>query len=445
MKKFIIIFLIYISSVNQGLFAQEPPPSEYNDIETDSYSDEFDFGSSKVNDKKTFSLPIQGKFKYEAARQVNGDNRWIKNGPSLYLIYDNTKTFGQLYFEGNTGYNRAYRLENDSDKTINDNEFYYSIREAYYKIPIGNFTFSIGNVINSWTVADILSVSDKMVIYDQSENFFADVEDITSGQNTVRIDFFSEYIKFCLIYVPYPLYDKIEDGDHPYSITPGIELEGPDNRKMEYAGYINLMFEKFQIKLIKGYVNNRLPVIGTKIDGTNIKLQKEYNTYFFTGYILEYAYAPFLLKNEVVYNNNIALQKTEKNISSGQIESDRIDIMTGIDINIGNWGTIINEHSMQILTKKNDKLATNRNIYNCAISWSNSYFSDTLDLIASLILLESIENRITRISMEYALLDNLSFKCQYTNILINKKEQTYNNIEDYDRIDLSMKYGFSLN
>jgi hypothetical protein len=229
MKLALASFMVFASVLSAQEFEFEPP------AETKPAADEFDFEepAPQKSDSK-FTLPVRGKAVMELGRQI--DNRFVFLGPFTALTLDHQASWGQIYGEGWARYNAAYRIENDSSYTRNGYEFEALMSELYYRKSFENVSVSVGKIITVWGKADILPVSDVISARDATKAFFAQPQEARIGQNTIRVDWFLPKQEIQLIFIPYPVFTRYTDRDHPYSLIPGVEIHRASDIGREVEG-----------------------------------------------------------------------------------------------------------------------------------------------------------------------------------------------------------------
>ncbi|MDH5720876.1 MAG: hypothetical protein OEZ13_09735 [Spirochaetia bacterium] len=440
---FIVLFILYLPAV---VLAQD-----------ENSKDDFDFGGetkssvggnsskkeNKEEEKSSFSL--RGSFALETAVQTQ-EFRFIRLGPSFHLILDYPNSFASLYAEATGRINSAYYIEKDSKRVKKNYTFEVIGRELYLQKNMGMFTLTLGNKMVVWSQADILPVVDLISVADMTEALFANPEEARLGQNIIELDFFAKRFEANLVFVPYPLFNRMVDQDHPYSYTVGVKVENaPLKRKPEAAIRLRYIGDAFSISALAGYVHNRNPIYEATDSVTT--LDSVYKPSPFAAFESSYAFDPFLLKFESRYSFDKAFQKTgcltadclPSPLPDGYFKEDEAAMTAGLDYNAGDSvGFFILESSF-ILPESDFKGSP---VIMTAAGWTGSFYRDTIKTALFMIFFESIENLIARAQIEYSISDNFSFITQYTGIVIQKKKEQYGFFDKLDRADLLLRYYF---
>ena len=406
----------------------------------------FEFSNSREDQAQVAGIPVRGRFSLESARQLKGPGRWIRLGPSLDLIYDQTTRTGQFYFEGTGRYNLSYRIEGDSEKTRDTYEFEFLPRELYWKKSVGCFTFSAGKIIDDPSVMDLVQVVDKVSVINRAEAFFAEPEEVKQGQNLVKVNYYSPGLfEAGVLLIPYPLFDRMTDLGHPYALVQDQQINSTRHRyDPEWQLQVSQRFQKSAVFSYIGRFNNRSPILESRSVSGAARLYKTYAPYWSAGTALSLAAEPFLLKSEIVYNWEKPLQRNANGRTAGFARHDQLEIAAGMEVNLGNRGMLTMEWTAASPLKRDENLAFDRTAWTGAVSWSNSYMSDKIDLTLTTLFIESFKNTINRIQVTYAFTDFLSMDINLTFAGIRRKTDDYGFMKNYDRVDLSLNYDFSL-
>ena len=115
------------------------------------------------------------------------------------------------------------------------------------------------------------------------------------------------------------------------------------------------------------------------IPGPNrIELQTVYADYLSVGSLFTTSHAPFLFKTEVVYNLDRPLQARQRDIPTGAIRHNEVEVAIGTDINLGNYGNVTLECLARVTSENDERLAINRTAVFSAVAWSNNFRNDKL-------------------------------------------------------------------
>ncbi len=406
-----------------------------------SWAQDFDFGESS-DPVTTADSPVGGLVRFAGRRRVDGRQRWVDLGPSASLRFDESGRAGQLFGEGSIRVNGAYRLEGDPNAVVRRYEVEPQLRELYWRLPLGPTTWTVGDVVTSWGVADLLTVADRLNVTDHSRALFEDPVDTFSGQNTVRGDLYLGDQSFSLAVVPWPLFDRVMDGDHPASQTPGTRLRFDRDDldwTPEIAGRWALDSGPFSVGLMGGYVRNRAPVVTALLDPSGLRLTRTHEHYAYGGLTATAAAAPVLLKAEVFYDHDRPVQAAPEWMLEAPPSVRQVSTVVGADLNLGRGGMVSVEGLGQLPMEPDDRLAEPDNRWQLAVAYSVPLYNDRLDLRAVGMWIEPSRGIVGRLDLGYDVTESWRVAARYTVFSFEDDEIP---LDDDDRADLAIEYGF---
>jgi hypothetical protein len=447
MKLALASFMVFASVLSAQEFEFEPP------AETKPAADEFDFEepAPQKSDSK-FTLPVRGKAVMELGRQI--DNRFVFLGPFTALTLDHQASWGQIYGEGWARYNAAYRIENDSSYTRNGYEFEALMSELYYRKSFENVSVSVGKIITVWGKADILPVSDVISARDATKAFFAQPQEARIGQNTIRVDWFLPKQEIQLIFIPYPVFTRYTDRDHPYSLIPGVEIHRASayGREVEGGAQYTAYFGGGAVSLFAGRFYNRDPLF--RINPENFRFEAQHSPYNTTGFSANFPFAGLLLKAEGAYQfgrlNQTVVQLP--NPETGELVSMPADVKKadvvggtlGLDYNTTAYGSVILEYSVSAPTQRDPTLVRDTAMHSYALGWSKNFLRDTLSFNSFAFTFLKYSNLLIRFNLTYKVTDAIGAYVQYTGVVIASGDPDLRIFDKYDRVDLQLSYAFDL-
>lgn len=408
--------------------------------------DAFLFEESSADEQNAMLMqdnPLTGTLKAKWARQLGGSDRWVDVGSSIELRYEKSGKFGHFFAEGQVDFNLAFRMEKDSNTVQNDREIDLQLRELYWSRSFGASTLTLGNLITAWSVGDLITLSDRLSVSNLSRTFFANPEDIISGQNSIKVDIFKMHRRFSAVFVPYPLFDKIDDGSHPYSITPGASVEKPSaHRKPEMLFRLSFDQDRSAFSLLAGWVNNREPLLSADRHNSGVvPFDRIHKPYFFTGILGTQVYDPILLKAELIAERKRPRQTACDGKPNGYLRGDNISLLVGLDYNAGDYGTFTIESAGECIEDNAKQLGDTTN-WRAALGWSRALLNDRLKIDTAAIALNSPDNLVMRLNISYDLTNNLTLSAKLNGIFIGDPDMQYDRIENYDRMDCVLAYHF---
>lgn len=448
------LFLFQISVPN-GLQAQDKD-FDFSFDQNQGNTDKNRGKEEKTEGSVLTSFPLRGTLSLDFARQI-GDPRWVRLGPFLNLIYNQTGYLGQLYGEVSGRYNGSYRLEEDSQDTIHKYEWEAILRELYWKRNFGPITISAGKIITVWGKADIVPLVDVVSAMDMTESFFAKPEEARLGQNSIKLEYFGSKQELSFLFNPWPVANRITELDHPYALLPGQNIEKRSTEfDYELGGRYNRSFAGGSLALMAAWIQNRTPLFNFAADDSgNLSFKQQFSNYAFLGTSFNIAFDPVLLKVEAAYSFDKPYQQilfvpdctnegtcVEVELPNGFAKEDEVAFMLGFDLNMGSWGMLIVEGNLSRRLDVGENAAYSQNIFLSGLAWSNTFLRDDLTVSTFAYFIESWKNLVGRVQLEYKWNDYLSSMIQYTAVIIEYNREDYGYYADLDRFDISMSWHF---
>ncbi|MBT6492374.1 MAG: hypothetical protein HOK97_21570, partial [Deltaproteobacteria bacterium] len=246
--------------------------------------------------------------------------------------------------------------------------------------------------------------------------------------------------------------NRVVDGNHPYSLTGGLEFEqkyvwDPS----EIAGRWSLQTPGGSVAVMGGqvYDGNPVPEITFLNDMPVPTGEVGYIKYPFVGLALTQTMGSLLLKSEVSWSwDAMAMGLDEVSL----LPRDMLKALVGLDYNHESFGTFMVE-SVLVFMPQDDSIAfegqsgreSELQIQN-AVMWSNQFFDDSLSIMVMGILLDGLDNRVLRASLDYKLLDDLIISGQGTVIDFEAANvmSPGAQITGWDRVDVNLKWAWDL-
>lgn len=420
-------------------FSFDEAPAQGQSPTVDEITDEFigaDFSFDETTvsaDDSKNAIPLRGKISFDLGYQFGTPARWQTIGPSAQLIFDWSGDAGQLYSEFTGRYNHAYRLESDPQAIEDKYRINNSLRELYWKRAFGDYSVTVGRAIIAWGKADLLPVIDVVSPSDSSNLLFAKAEELRLGQDLIKLDWYHGDSELNLLYTPRARYNQNTDFGHPYSmLRPGVS-DNIEDYESEWGLRWNTIDDKLEYGLIAGDFSLRDPlVVGTEL--TYVKSRM-------VGANLTYSRAPFLWKGEFLYIKDSPYQRPDL---SGYEQIDTLKGTVGFDYVSTRYGNWIVEYSGALTGKKPPSPLLGGSTGVVGIGWSDQYLRDDLTISTTVILVGGTGNRLLRVGGSYRLDDDWTVSSLLTIINADSSEPLYQMMSGFDRLDLSMEYGFDL-
>jgi len=292
-------------------------------------------------------------------------------------------------------------------------------------------------------VLDLISVAD------MTESMFANPEGARLGQNIIEADIFLGNNEINLVFIPLPVFNRLADGDHPYSMIPGQTInEVSGEIPVEWALRYRNTGEKVSVSVVGGEVHNRMAIFSVGSSG----IDRIHEKFLFGGVGMTIATDPFLWKLEGRYSYKMPFQSFTKvqacggcelvDSPSGFYSDDQVAVTLGFDWNAGDAGMFIVESTYSL--EKENFARGEKTTWSAALGWSKSTLRDQLVISVFAIFPESFEDVVARGMVDWSVRDDLSVAFQYTAIFANSGNLEMKAIEEYDRADVVVKYHFEL-
>jgi len=421
------------------------------------YAQEFEFEETKeaAPQEKKFTLPIRGKAVSEVGRQV--ENRWVFLGPFLGLTLDYQTGWGQIFGESVFRYNASYAIEKDSTYTREGYQFEAIPTELYWRKSFDRVTLTIGKLITVWGKADILPVSDVISARDATKAFFAQPQEARLGQNTIRLDWYLKGHEFQFLVIPYPVFSRYTDRDHPYALIPNVDIHRASStgREVEAGAQYTAYVAGGAISVFGGHFYNRDPLF--KLRASDFSFEARHATYQTTGINANFPIWGFLLKIDTAYQfgrlNQTAIQLPNPacptscsaiTMPDDAKKADTIGGTIGFDYNTTEYGSFILEYSVSGPAKRDAQLLRDTPLQSIAFGYSKNFIRDTLSFNSFLVTFLRFDNLLFRFNITYKITDVISGYVQYTGVFIASGDPDLRIFDKYDRVDLQLAYAFDL-
>lgn len=423
------------------------------------YPQSFDFGESaetgetKTSGIKKGALSLRGTIYLESAIQVD-PFRWVRLGPAAHMILE-SNSFFYLYGEATGRVNFAYEIEKEKFDLISKYALEMVGRELYIQKNSGPFTFTLGKKIVSWSRSDLTPIFDLLTPADMAEAFFANPEEARLGQNVLAVDFFLGKFSANFVFVPFPVFNRTVDGDHPYSLTAGLDIaKEPLSRKPEAGLRLDWKGRRFSSSVLGGWVQNRAAVYQVIFDPTTFdpSLEPLHQGYFFGGLSGELALDPFLLKLEGRYSNQAPFQRLEMlpacafigcpviYAPAGITSDDEVAVSGGFEFNAGQGGFILAEASYTLRKSFYNDPAQGQ--WMAGAGWNGKFYRDLFSLGVFVFFIEDWQNVMARAQLDFRVSNLSSITFQGTLISIKSGNTDYLLLDNFDRCDLAWKFHF---
>lgn len=416
---------------------------------------EFEFEETTEEKKDRLTLPFRGKLVSEMGRQI--DNRFVFLGPFLGLTFDYQSPWGHFFGEGAFRYNASYAIEKDSTYTREGYQFEAIPTEFYWRKSFDKVTLTAGKLITVWGKADILPVSDVISARDATKAFFAQPQEARLGQNSVRLDWYLPNQEIQLLFIPYPVFTRYTDRDHPYALIPSFEINKASayGREVEGGAQYTAYMAGGAVSVFGGHFYNRDPLF--RLRPTDFSFEAQHATYQTTGVNANFPLWGLLLKLDTAYQFGRLAQTATRipnpscpgvcndiSIASDVKRADQWGVTVGLDYNTTRWGSVILEYSIGAPTKRDAQLLRDRAIQSYALGYSRAFVRDTLSLNTFLVTFIDYTNLLFRVNVTYKITDVISSYVQYTGVFITSGDPDLRIFDKYDRIDLQLSYAFDL-
>ncbi|MBT6177154.1 MAG: hypothetical protein HOI23_07885 [Deltaproteobacteria bacterium] len=414
------------------------------------WADEFDFGED-FEEESGWSFPLRGSLGIGAGYQVGEPKQLVSLELLSTFVLEWSGSWGRLSGEGDVELNTAHWIEGRDD-VAKEYALVAIPRSLSYSYAFEHVSVEVGQFMTVWSTGDLIPVLDILTAADTTEGFFARPEQYRMGQVGARVDAYLGKQTFSLVWHGWPQMNRVVDGNHPYSLTGGLEFEqkyvwDPS----EIAGRWSLQTPGGSVAVMGGqvYDGNPVPEITFLNDMPVPTGEVGYIKYPFVGLALTQTMGSLLLKSEVSWSwDAMAMGLDEVSL----LPRDMLKALVGLDYNHESFGTFMVE-SVLVFMPQDDSIAfegqsgreSELQIQN-AVMWSNQFFDDSLSIMVMGILLDGLDNRVLRASLDYKLLDDLIISGQGTVIDFEAANvmSPGAQITGWDRVDVNLKWAWDL-
>ena len=414
------------------------------------WADEFDFGED-FEEEAGWSFPLRGSLGLGAGYQVGTPKDLVSLEVLSTFVLDWTGSWGRLSGEGDVELNTAHWIEGRDDVAKE-----YAVvaipRSLSYSYAFEHLSVEFGQFMTVWSTGDLIPVLDILTAADTTEGFFARPEQYRMGQVGARVDAYFGKQTLSVVWHGWPQMNRVVDGNHPYSLTSGLEFKkkyvwDPS----EIAGRWSIQTPGGSISVMGGQVYDRNPI--PQIDlmgGVPVPTgEVDYIKYPFVGASLTQTLGSVLLKSELSWSWD-AMPVGFEELSL--LPRDMLKALVGLDYNHESFGTFMVESVLVYMPKDEviafggqDSRESDLMLQN-AVMWTNQFLDDSLSVMVMGILLDGIDSRVLRASLDYKLLDDLIISGQGTLIDFQSDNPMSPALQvtGWDRVDLYLKWAWDL-
>ena len=412
------------------------------------WADDFDFGED-FEDEPSWSFPLRGSLGLGAGYQVGSPKDLVSLEVLSTFVLDWSGSWGRLSGEGDVELNTAHWIEGRDDVAKE-----YAVvaipRSLSYSYAFEHVSVEVGQFMTVWSSGDLIPVLDILTAADTTEGFFARPEQYRMGQVGARVDAYLGKQTLSVVWHGWPQMNRVVDGNHPYSLTGGLDFEkkyvwDPS----EIAGRWSMQTPGGSVSVMGGQVYDRNPVPEiTFLNEMPIPTgEVDYIKYPFVGFSLTQTLSSLLLKTEFSWSWD-AMPLGFEEVSL--LPRDMLKALVGLDYNHESFGTFMVESVVVYMPK--DDLADGQGSRDSevmtqnAVMWTNQFLNESLAVMVMGILLDGVDNRVVRASIDYKVLDDLIISGQGTVIDFEVASPMSPGaaITGWDRVDLYLKWAWDL-
>lgn len=414
------------------------------------WADEFDFGED-FEEEAGWSFPLRGSLGLGAGYQVGNPKQLVSLEVLSTFVFDWSGSWGRLSGEGDVELNTAHWIE-ERDDVAKDYAVVAIPRSFSYSYAFEDLSVEVGQLMTVWSAGDLLPVLDILTAADTTEGFFARPEQYRMGQVGARVDAYFGKQTLSVVWHGWPQMNRVVDGNHPYSLTSGLEFEkkyvwDPS----EVAGRWSMQTPGGSVSVMGGQVYDRNPIPQIALIGSTPVPTGEvdYIKYPFVGLSLTQTLSSVLVKTEISWSWDAMPMNFDDLVL---LPRDIFKALIGLDYNHESFGTFMLESVLVYMPKDNfiafagqESRASELQVQN-ALMWTNQFLNDSLSVMVMGILMDGVDNRVLRATLDYKLLDDLIISGQGT--LIDFESEfaisPATQINGWDRVDVNIKWAWDL-
>ncbi|MTI60097.1 MAG: hypothetical protein FH762_09005 [Firmicutes bacterium] len=331
-------------------------------------------------------------------------------------------------------------LNGVSNRILEGDELEVEIHEAYFEYTQPLWDLKVGRQIYSWGKADGVRITDILSPCDYSEYITRDFDEIRIPVDSVKYRYLFPMADLELVWIPsfteavYP-----EDDDNPWyverdmDINPTEEVED-ELGNSELAGRLSFYLNGVDFSFSTAYLWDDEPAYHKT--GVNT-YTPEYHRLRFYGLDLSKPVNDFVIRFESAYYQGKYFSADN---NCGLLERDYLHSLSGVDWYPGSNWTVTAQLASKHIFDYEDEIKEDQNQTIMTLNLSKDFFRETLEL-ANMIYYEPDEqDGFNRISLDYAVSDNLHFMTGIDYFFGDEGE--FANYDDNDSLWVKVKYDF---
>ncbi len=438
MKSWLAIAL-FLSVLVPGVFAQETfDLSEGDldleeDIEMDLSMDD-DIGLSNTDNEDAVS-PFVYTLGHSVSYSLGKDNNMVNNRSIVRIEYSGSigdNLFAKLDGSGSLYWSQDHRAVSENEDYL----FEGNIQDAWVQKSFSSFNFKLGLQSIVWGDVEGSQATDILNPSNNQEFLFTDFEDVRVSQLSLSFSLFGAALNWEGFYTPNPLFDENPSAGSLYTVVSPLdnyELEETVANHPEYGVRVKFNFGTSELGVLAAYLTPNQKAY--KIEGA--KVVEVARPFSMLGVNFNYPSGKTLFKLDIGYKSDQGVN--DQNFAL--FFRDKIDIGMGIEHSVSNHQLNVSLTQSRILDWDRT-LTTKENSGSYSLSWSKSYLNEDLTFNAGVLGIISRSDKITNLSADYKLDDQLTISTLVFLLSIDDEDSDFYSFRDENRMEFKGSYKF---
>ncbi|MCP4298586.1 MAG: hypothetical protein GY786_23610 [Proteobacteria bacterium] len=462
MKSWLVIAL-FLGVLVPGVFAQETLdlPEEDLDLEQDiemeiSMDEDIEMDMSLDEDLE-MDQSLDGNL--DSADGMNGTKEEERVSPFVYTLGHsvsyrlgkdsnivNNRSVVRIEYSRSIGDNLFAKLDGSGSlywsqdhRAVSENEGYLfegNFQDAWVQKSFSSFNFKLGLQSIVWGDVEGSQATDILNPSNNQEFLFTDFEDVRVSQLSLSFSFFGSAITWEGFYTPQPLFNENPTSGSLYAETTPLDsfqLEENKEEQPEYGIRAKFKVGVSEVAILAAYLTPNQESYKV-VDLTVIEVAEPFHL---LGTNFNYPSGTTLFKLDIGYKPNQGVNDQSYSL----VFRDKIDIGIGIEHSVSNHQLNVSLSQSRILDW-DSTLTTKENSGSYSLSWSKSYLNEDLTFNAGVLGIISRSDKITNLSADYKLDDQLTISTLVFLLSIDDEDSDFYNFRDENRVEFKGSYKF---
>ncbi len=333
------------------------------------------------------------------------------------------------------------------------------LREAYLDMYFDNFDLRIGKQQVVWGKADGTFITDVVSPLNLTEFLLPDFDEIRTGVNAVKLDYYLGDNTFEVIYMPNFTPAELPTGNSMWYIQPEFPAPAtfdwskseikPSFENSELFVKYSAITSKIDFEIMGGYTWDDMPTmhVNKEIDMssgqpvlTGLNITPKHHRLYLGGGSFSTEIKGFVLRGEAAYYNGKYFQTEDPTAVDAITEKDYLHYLAGLDFNVGN--VKLSTQFIQQYILDYDENITNEETENTMTFLARyDMFRETLHLELFSYIGLTGEDALIRPKVTYDFDDSFSLLLG-SNIFVGERTGRFGQYQDNSMLYFKVKYNF---